>query len=232
MLVDFDQTLTATEVFNLGRFGEVGLSGAGRLYTPTAVAAPGAAGDRPGSTRTTAAGSSSTTATTSRTSTRPATRQGGLSATQHAARRRHAAGPDRRAGLPLRRTTGSSRSGRSAFDRDQPAHRRPRRPSAATSRSPRSTSSTSSTANGLGGGFPTAARREHAVRARSPAGEEVSALTAINADIVGLMEIENDATPNSAIEELVGGAQRGRRRRHLRVHRHRRRSAPTRSGSR
>ena len=41
MLVQFDQTLTATEVFNLGRFGEVSLSGAGRLYTGTAVADPG-----------------------------------------------------------------------------------------------------------------------------------------------------------------------------------------------
>ena len=38
MLVEFDQTLTATEVFNLGRFGEVSLSGAGRLYTATAIA--------------------------------------------------------------------------------------------------------------------------------------------------------------------------------------------------
>ena len=38
MLVHFDQTLTATEVFNLGRFGEVSLSGAGRLYTRTAIA--------------------------------------------------------------------------------------------------------------------------------------------------------------------------------------------------
>src|SRR6185436_15147755 len=43
MLVTLDQTLTATEVFNLGRFGEVSLSGVGRLYTPTAVATPGAA---------------------------------------------------------------------------------------------------------------------------------------------------------------------------------------------
>ena len=42
MLVSFTQTLTATEVFNLGRFGEVSLSGAGRLYNPTAVARPGA----------------------------------------------------------------------------------------------------------------------------------------------------------------------------------------------
>ncbi len=36
------QTLTATEVFNLGRFGEVSLSGVGRLYNTTAVALPGA----------------------------------------------------------------------------------------------------------------------------------------------------------------------------------------------
>lgn len=42
MRVRFDQTLTATEVFNLGRFGEVSLSGVGRLWTPTAVVAPGA----------------------------------------------------------------------------------------------------------------------------------------------------------------------------------------------
>ena len=42
MLVRYSQTLTATEVFNLGRFGEVSLSGAGRLYNTTAVALPGA----------------------------------------------------------------------------------------------------------------------------------------------------------------------------------------------
>ena len=42
MLVSYSQTLTATEVFNLGRFGEVSLSGTGRLYNTTAVAAPGA----------------------------------------------------------------------------------------------------------------------------------------------------------------------------------------------
>jgi predicted extracellular nuclease len=34
--------LTVTEVFNLGRFGEVSLSGVGRLWNPTAVALPGA----------------------------------------------------------------------------------------------------------------------------------------------------------------------------------------------
>ena len=39
----FSQTLTATEVFNLGRFGEVASLATGRLYTPTAITTPGAA---------------------------------------------------------------------------------------------------------------------------------------------------------------------------------------------
>jgi uncharacterized protein len=37
--------LTVTEVFNLGRFGEVSMSGVGRLYNTTAVAMPGAAAE-------------------------------------------------------------------------------------------------------------------------------------------------------------------------------------------
>ncbi len=43
MLVRFDQTLTVTEHFQLGRFGEVVVSSGGRLQQPTAVVAPGAA---------------------------------------------------------------------------------------------------------------------------------------------------------------------------------------------
>jgi predicted extracellular nuclease len=42
MLVSFDQRLTVTETFGLGRFGEVVLSANGRLDTPTAVVEPGA----------------------------------------------------------------------------------------------------------------------------------------------------------------------------------------------
>jgi uncharacterized protein len=43
MLVTFPQPLTATDHFNLGRFGEVTLSVDGRLFNPTNVAPPGAA---------------------------------------------------------------------------------------------------------------------------------------------------------------------------------------------
>jgi predicted extracellular nuclease len=42
MVVDIDQTLTVTETFALGRFGEVVLSSGGRLFNPTAIVEPGA----------------------------------------------------------------------------------------------------------------------------------------------------------------------------------------------
>jgi hypothetical protein len=42
MAVVLPQSLTVTEVFNLGRFGEVLLSSGGRLFNPTNVVAPGA----------------------------------------------------------------------------------------------------------------------------------------------------------------------------------------------
>lgn len=41
MLVAFPQELTVTENFNLGRFGELLLAGGGRLFQPTQIAAPG-----------------------------------------------------------------------------------------------------------------------------------------------------------------------------------------------
>ncbi len=41
MLVRFDQTLWVTDTYNLGRFGEVTLSGSQRLYQPTQLVEPG-----------------------------------------------------------------------------------------------------------------------------------------------------------------------------------------------
>ena len=74
--------------------------------------------------------------------------------------------------------------------------------------------------NGLGGGFPTSRGANTQFEFDRQKAKEVSALQAMNADIVGLMEIENDAPPNSAIEDLVAGAERGDGRR-----------APTRSST-
>ena len=42
MLIHISQDLTATENFTLGRFGEVSLSAGGRLFNPTSVTTPGA----------------------------------------------------------------------------------------------------------------------------------------------------------------------------------------------
>jgi predicted extracellular nuclease len=43
MLVNLPQQLTVTETFTLGRFGEVTLSAGGRLFNPTSITTPGAA---------------------------------------------------------------------------------------------------------------------------------------------------------------------------------------------
>ncbi len=59
--------------------------------------------------------------------------------------------------------------------------------------------------DGLGGGFPTsrgASTSEEFTRQRN---KIINAIRAIDADVIGLMEMENDARPNSAIEDLVSG---------------------------
>ncbi len=59
--------------------------------------------------------------------------------------------------------------------------------------------------DGLGGGFPTprgAYTLEEFERQRD---KIIFAIVTMDADIIGLMEIENDETPNSAIEDLVSG---------------------------
>ncbi len=56
---------------------------------------------------------------------------------------------------------------------------------------------------GAAGGFPTARGANSLFEFDRQLAKEVSALRAINADVVGLMEIENDAGPNSALADLV-----------------------------
>jgi predicted extracellular nuclease len=60
--------------------------------------------------------------------------------------------------------------------------------------------------NGLGGGFPTARGAHSAAEFARQHDKIVAALIALDADIIGLMEIENDGYGvNSAIQELVDG---------------------------
>ena len=139
MLVDFDQTLTATEVFNLGRFGEVSLSGAGRLYTPTAVADAGrrrarALADQNNRSRIILDdGNSLQNIDPTRYP------HGGLSATNTLRVGDTLPGLTGVLDFALRATTGSSRSARSPSTATNP-RTAGAAPSAATSRSPRSTS--------------------------------------------------------------------------------------------
>jgi len=202
MLVQFDQTLTATEVFNLGRFGEVSLSGAGRLYTGTAVADPGPAAlaviDQNNRSRIILDdGNNQQNIDPTRYP------QGGLSASNTL-----------RVGDTLPGLTGVMDFRFSNY-RIQPVgaitwnHTNPR------TAAPEPVGGNLKVASfnvlnffngdGLGGGFPTARGADTQAELDRQKAKEVSALKAIDADIVGLMEIENDAPPNSAIEELVAG---------------------------
>ncbi|WP_051718580.1 ExeM/NucH family extracellular endonuclease [Hymenobacter sp. IS2118] len=60
--------------------------------------------------------------------------------------------------------------------------------------------------DGLGGGFPTSRGARTAVDFARQRSKIIAALVQMNADAVGLIEIENDGTgPNSAIQDLVSG---------------------------
>jgi uncharacterized protein len=200
MLVNFRQTLTATEVFNLGRFGEVSLSGVGRLFTPTAVAAPGAAAQAVA-----AQNNRSRIILDDGINTQNIDPtqypQGGLSASNTL-----------RVGDTLSGLTGVM-DFRFGGYRIQPvgpiswSHTNPRTATPASVGGNLKVASFNVlnffNGDGLGGGFPTSRGATTQFELQRQLAKEVSALSATNADIVGLMEIENDAQPNSAVEELV-----------------------------
>ncbi|HWN20385.1 MAG TPA: ExeM/NucH family extracellular endonuclease [Gaiellaceae bacterium] len=200
MLVHFAQTLTATEVFSLGRFGEVSLSGAGRLYNPTAVAAPGAPAQAVGEQN-----------DRSRIVLDDANNQqnidptfyplGGLSATNTL-----------RVGDTLPSLTGVM-DFRFSLYRIQPvgpldfteSNPRPEAPAEVGGNLKVASFNVLNYFNGdgMGGGFPTSRGAINAFELERQEAKIVSALTAIDADVVGLMEIENDEGATSALAQLV-----------------------------
>ncbi len=200
MLVHFGQTLTATEVFNLGRFGEVSLSGVGRLYNPTAVAAPGAPAQAVAdqNNRSRIILDDGDNQQNIDPTIYP---QGGLSATNTL-----------RVGDTLPGLTGVMDYRFSNY-RIQPVapltfdHANPRTPAPAAVGGNLKVASFNVlnffNGDGLGGGFPTSRGANTQLELDRQKAKEVSALEAIDADVVGLMEIENDAGPVSAIAELV-----------------------------
>jgi hypothetical protein len=200
MLVSLDQLLTATEVFNLGRFGEVSLSGVGRLWNPTAVTMPGAPAiaylqQNNRSRIILDDGNNQQNIDPTRYP------QGGLSASNTL-----------RVGDTLDGLTGVMDFRFSNY-RIQPVGSiefdvgNPRTPAPEPVGGNLEIASFNVlnyfNGDGMGGGFPTSRGALNQFELDRQSAKIVSALEAMDSDIVGLMEIENDAGPNGAVAELV-----------------------------
>jgi predicted extracellular nuclease len=209
MRIGIAQTLTATETFTLGRFGEVDLSVNGRLRNPTNVVAPGAPAlalqDLNNRSRILLDDGDN------RQNIDPTLYpQGGLSFLNTL-----------RIGDTLPSLTGVLDQ-RFGDYRVQPvgtiefSHDNARPPA------PASVGGTTRVAafnvlnyfngNGTGvdgaaGGFPTPRGANNLTEFNRQRAKEITAITALNADVIGLMELENDDpnTENAAIEDLVAG---------------------------
>jgi uncharacterized protein len=200
MLVTISQGLTVTETFTLGRFGEVSLSINGRLFNPTNVVEPGAPAlalqDLNNRSRILLddANSQQNTDPTLYPS-------GGLSATNTL-----------RIGDTLPSVTGvlEQRFGVYRLQPVGPIAFTPSNPRPASPNVPGSLKVVAFNVlnyfngDGAGGGFPTARGANTPAEFTRQRAKIISAMTALNADVYGLMELENDAT-NTAIEDLVSG---------------------------
>ncbi|MEO6122853.1 MAG: ExeM/NucH family extracellular endonuclease [Ilumatobacteraceae bacterium] len=203
MSVAFVDELTVTETFTLGRFGELTLSAGGRQYTPTAVVEPGAAAAalQDFNNRSRIVLDDALNTQNPPVVIYPS---GGLSATNTV-----------RSGDTVAALTGVLEA-RFGVYRVQPTpagvviqetNPRPASPDDVGGRTQVASFNVLNYFNGegLGGGFPTPRGATTAVEFARQRAKIVSAIVALDADVVGLMEIENDATPNSAIEDLVAG---------------------------
>jgi predicted extracellular nuclease len=202
MQVAFAQRLTVTEVFNLARFGEVSLSGAGRLSTPTAVATPGAAANaveeqnnRSRIVLDDANGQQNIDPTLYP--------QGGLSADNTLRVGDSLAGLvgvlDFRFALYRIQPIGPV-----AFDHTNPRPAAPD-PVGGNMRVASFNVLNYFNGDGLGGGFPTARGANTLTEFQRQRAKEISALSTMNADVVGLMEMENDSGEHSAVADLTSG---------------------------
>lgn len=202
MLINIPQELTVTDNFTLGRFGEVGLSVNGRLFNPTSITMPGAA-----------ANAQQNLNDRSRILLDDGNGQQNIDPTLYPSPGLSASNT-LRLGYTLDSLTGVLDQrfglyrvqpvGAISFTADNP------RPSM-----PDSVGGTLKVASlnvlnyfngdGMGGGFPTPRGATNATEFMRQRDKIISAITTINADVAGLIEIENDAPPNSALEDLVNG---------------------------
>jgi predicted extracellular nuclease len=213
MLVRFSDTLTVTDNYGLGRYGEVGLSQGGVLFQPSQVADLNDATP----SGTTASGKSNLAA---------------VNALSLSNKLRSILLDDGRGTIPTLPFVNSDSTLRlgSTIDslwgimgyafskyRIQPVKisdvkfnyaARPALPSVGTANVRVASFNVLNYFNGdgSGGGFPTERGAHSAVEFARQRDKIISAIAAINADVVGLIEIENDGTgATSAIQDLVNG---------------------------
>ncbi len=206
MSIDIEQELTVTEVFTLARFGEVALSVGGRLFNPTNVVPPGAPAQAQQALndRSRILLDDGNNQQNIDPTFYP---QGGLSAANTL-----------RVGDTTPSLTGVLDHRFSAYrvqpvdpDAVQFTHSNPR------SAGPAAVGGDVRVAafnvlnyfngDGAGAGFPTPRGANNPAEFTRQRAKIVSAITALDADVVGLMELENDdtATEYGAIEDLVDG---------------------------
>jgi uncharacterized protein len=214
MLVRFPQTLTATETFTLGRFGEVALSVNGRLFNPTNFVDPN---DNPAS-GTNSTGTSNVAAVTAQQDLNNRSRilldDGSNVQNPPVIPFLNPADTTLRIGSTIANLTGILSYDFSKY-RLQPTAvpsfnyaPRPAVPSVGNSDVKIASFNVLNYFNGdgLGGGFPTSRGADSLSEFIRQRTKIIKAISTLNADAVGLIEIENDGNgAQSAIADLVNG---------------------------
>ena len=214
MLVKFPQSLTVTETFTLGRFGEVSLAADGRVFNPTNFIDPN---DNPAS-GTTSTGTSNVTAVTAQQDLNNRRRilLDDASTVQNPAVIPYLNPADStlRSGSTLANLTGVLDYAFSKYRLQPtvaPAFNYAARPVVPTVGAANVKIASFNVLNyfngdGAGGGFPTARGANTLVEFNRQRTKIINAIKQLNADVVGLIEIENDGDgANSAIADLVNG---------------------------
>ncbi|MDO6433213.1 ExeM/NucH family extracellular endonuclease [Flavitalea sp. BT771] len=214
MLVRFPQTLTVSETFTTGRYGEVLLSANGRLITPTNIVDPN---DNPAS-GTSSTGTSNLAAVNALTDLNLRSQilldDGSNVQNPPVVPYLDSAGNTIRIGSTLTALTGALDFDFSVY-RLQPSiapvfhyARRPAVPSVGTGSIKIGSFNVLNYFNGdgQGGGFPTSRGATTLAEFNRQRAKIIAAIVALDADVLGLTEIENDGDgPTSAIADLVSG---------------------------
>jgi predicted extracellular nuclease len=203
MQISIAQELTVTETFTLGRFGEVSLSSGGRLYNPTAIVAPGApaiAQQNLNNLRRIVLDDGNNEQNIDPTNYPT----GGLSASNTL-----------RSGYTVTGLTGIleerfngyriQRLGDVNFVASNPRLAAPDDVGGLVKVASMNVLNFFN-GNGLGGGFPTERGANTLFEYNRQRAKMLAAMLALDADVIGLLEVENDATDgHSAIEDIVSG---------------------------